>query len=126
MTTPRSRFIDVADYPTGFRDPWVDDDGMLHFQLGVKRPSQTKVMQMFRNAARLTRYGTRLLVIDARAMRLAPPAGVWTFAPYRLASIARVIAFLFSEMTTTEVRKFQKGGSLRWGSRTRCLKKAQR
>lgn len=99
----------MADYPTDFRDPWVDDDGMLHFQLGVKRPSLTKVMQMFRNAGRLTRDGTRLLVVDARAMRLAPPARVWTFAPYRLASIARAIAFLFSEMTPTEVRKFQKG-----------------
>ena len=99
----------MVDYPIEFRDPWIDDDGMLHFQLGVKRPSLARVMQMFRNAGRLTRDGTMLLVVDARAMRIAPPARVWTFAPYRLTSIARAIAFLFSEMTPTEVRKFQKG-----------------
>lgn len=99
----------MTGYPTEFRDPWIDDDGMLHFQLGVKRPSLTRVMQMFRNADRLTRDGTRPLVVDARAVRLAPPARVWTFAPYRLTSIASAIAFLFSEMTPTEIRKFQKG-----------------
>ena len=99
----------VVDYPTEFRDPWIDDDGMLHFQLGVKRPSLAGVMHMFRNAGRLTRDGTRLLMVDARAMRLAPPARVWTFAPYRLNSLAHAIAFVFSEMTPTEVRKFQKG-----------------
>jgi len=99
----------VVDYPTEFRDPWIDDNGMLHFQLGVGRPSLARVMQMFRNARRLTRDGTMLLVVDARAMRIAPPARVWTFAPYQLTSIASAIAFLFSEMTPTEVRKFQKG-----------------
>ena len=99
----------MADYPNEFRDPWIDDLGLLHFQIGVKRPSLARVMQMFRNAGRLTRDGTRPLVVDARAMRLAPPARVWTFAPYRLASIASAIAFLFSEMTPTEVRKFQQG-----------------
>lgn len=99
----------VTLYPTEYREPWIDEQGFLRFQIGLKRPSLAKITEMFRQAGELTADGPRHLIIDGRAIRIAPPAKAWTLAIYRLGSIATAVAFLFSDMTPTEVWKYQKG-----------------
>jgi len=101
--------IPVTPYPTEYRDPWIDEHGFLRFQIGMKRPSLVKITEIFRHAGELTADGPRRLIIDGRAMRIAPPAKAWTLATYRLGSIATAVAFLFSDMSPVEVWKYQKG-----------------
>ena len=120
MTRTQCRIMaPMASYPTDYRDPWIDENGLLHFQIGMQRPSMTRVREMFQQARELTAEGLLPLIVDGRAMRIGPPAPVWTFAIYRLAGIASAIAFLFSDESPPEVWKFQKGlGALMLPTRT--------
>ena len=101
--------VAAMSYPTDFRAPWIDDNGFLRFQIGLKRPSLGVVSGIFHDAAELSAGKLLPLIIDGRAMRMAPPAKAWTYAIYRLNSIASAVAFLFSDMTPQEVFKYQKG-----------------
>lgn len=105
----RLMMVPAMSYPTDFREPWIDDNGFLRFQIGLKRPSLAVVSGIFRGARELSAGKLLPLIIDGRAMRMAPPAKAWTFAIYRLSSIASAVAFLFSDMTPQEVLKYQKG-----------------
>ena len=74
---------------------------------------------MFQQARELTAERVLPLIVDGRAMRIGPPAPVWTFAIYRLAGIASAIAFLFSDDSPAEVWKFQQSlGELMLPTRT--------
>jgi hypothetical protein len=89
----------VADYPMDYREPWIDERGLIRAQTGSERRTKEAVEHSLDVAEALTADGKRQGIIDARALTHADP-DAWLAFVYRIDSIVTALAVLVSDMTT--------------------------
>ena len=92
----------VTDYPTDYRGPWIDDNGLLRARTGSRHRTRKLVENDVHLASALTSDGPLPFIVDIRAFTTGTP-GAWAFFNERVVSLASAIAFLVSDKTPSRV-----------------------